>query len=129
MGTFGSKISKFSRFYSETCPRIRDQKSTSTFPFWAPRKKSFCASFPEKERKKGTHINFFGGILGVKKGAPNGPFSATKKFSLLFFSCPYRRHPPYGRFSCFVFCSSSVSLSFPLLDSSYLPLPLDMLTP
>ena len=53
---------------------------------WAPRKKSLCASFPGKGRKKGTHMNFFRQIFGVKKGVPNGPFSATK---ILLFSCPY----------------------------------------
>ena len=50
-----------------------------------PQQKSLCASFPGEGRKKGTRINFFVGILGVKKGLPNGQFSATK-FSLLFRS-------------------------------------------
>ena len=48
--------------------------------------KSSCASFPGKERKQGTHINFFGAISGSKKGAPNGPFWATK--SLVCFFLP-----------------------------------------
>ena len=56
-------------------------------PFWAPRK-NVCASIPGKGRKKGTHINFFGGIFGVKNGVPNGPFSATKSLVYCFFSCP-----------------------------------------
>ena len=38
-------------------------------PISGPQKKSVCASFP---CEKGTHINFFKGILGVKK--------AQKKF-------------------------------------------------
>ena len=48
-------------------------------PVFGPPEKSLCASFPGKERTKGTHINFFfGGIVGVKNGVPNRPFSATK---------------------------------------------------
>ena len=57
---------------------------TQNTPFWAPRKKFKCASFPGKGRKKGTHINFFGAILGVSKGAPNRPFSATKSLVYCF---------------------------------------------
>ena len=29
--------------------------------------------------KKGTHINFFGGIFGVENGVPNGPFFGPQK--------------------------------------------------
>ena len=72
-------------------PRSRGRKKHIKFlaptenpPFWTPRK-SLCASFPGKERKKGTHINFFGGIFGVKNGVPNGPFSATKSLVYCFF--------------------------------------------
>ena len=43
-----------------------------------PQKKSLCASFSGKERKKGAYINFSGGNFEVKNGLPNGPFSATK---------------------------------------------------
>ena len=50
-----------------------------------PPEKSLCASFPGKEHKKGTHINFFGGIWGVKHGVPNGEFSATKSLVYFFF--------------------------------------------
>ena len=46
---------------------------------------------PERTQK-GTHINFFGGTLGVKKGVPNGPFSVTKSLVYCFFSCPYSWH-------------------------------------
>ena len=53
-------------------------------PFWAPRKK-LCASFPGKGRQNWTHINSFRGILGVKNGVPNGPFSATKSLVYCFF--------------------------------------------
>ena len=53
--------------------------------FWAPREKFICLTFLGKNAKKGTHINFFGGILGVKNGVPNGPFSATKSLVCCFF--------------------------------------------
>ena len=56
---------------------------------FGPRKKSLCASFSGKERKKGTHINFWGAILAVKKGVPNGPFWTTKiELIVFFFSLP-----------------------------------------
>ena len=55
---------------------------TQNTPFWAPRRKFMCL-IPGKGRQKGTHINFFGWIFGVNKGAPNRPFSATK--SLVYF--------------------------------------------
>ena len=65
-------------------------------PDLGPPEKSLCASFPGKERKKVTHMNLFGGILGVKNGVPNGPFSATQ--SLLSFlplpSACYRSPKP-----------------------------------
>ena len=70
---------------------LGDGKSTLTFflaptqntPFPVPQK-SLCASFAGKGRKNGTHINFFGGF-GGPKGAPNGPFSATKSLVYCFF--------------------------------------------
>ena len=49
-----------------------------------PQKRNLCASFPGKERQKGTHINFLRGTLGSKKGFPNGPSLATKKFMHIF---------------------------------------------
>ena len=58
--------------------------STQNPPIWAPRQK-LCASFPGKERKNRTHINFFGRIFGVENGVPNGPIFGRKKFSLVFF--------------------------------------------
>ena len=58
---------------------------TQSTPSGAQKKKKLCASFPGKGRKKETHINFFGAILGVKKGVPNGPFSATKSLVYCFF--------------------------------------------
>ena len=64
-------------------------------PSFGPPEKSLCASFPGKERQKGTHINFFGEIIGVKNGVPNGPFSTTKMFSLVFF--PALRNLPLSR--------------------------------
>ena len=54
-------------------------------PILAPQKKKvYVPHFLGKNAKKGTHINFFGGIFGVKNGDPNGPFSATK--SLVYCS-------------------------------------------
>ena len=50
-----------------------------------PPKKNLCASFPKKGRKKGAHLNFFGGNFGVKKGVPNRPFSAAKSSVYCFF--------------------------------------------
>ena len=89
-------------FFALECrqPWLRDEKAHILFqinflaptqppPRFGPPEKSLCASFPGKERKKGTHINFFGGIFGVENGVPNGPFLATKKSSLSVFSCPY----------------------------------------
>ena len=46
--------------------------------------RSLCASFPGKDRKKVSHINFNRGDLGVKNGVPNG-LSATK--SLVYCFC------------------------------------------
>ena len=54
-------------------------------PHIGPPQKSICTSFPGKERQKGTQINFFGEIFGVKNGAPNGPLSATKSLVNCFF--------------------------------------------
>ena len=53
-------------------------------PFWAPRKKFMCLISWERTQR-GTHINFFGGILGVKNGVPNEPFSARKSLVYCFF--------------------------------------------
>ena len=58
---------------------------TQNPPFWAHRKKLMCLISWERTQKKGTHINFFGGIFGVKNGVPNGPFSATKSLVYCFF--------------------------------------------
>ena len=58
-------------------------------PFWAPRKKKlYVHHFQEKTSKKGTHINFFGATLGVKKGGPKRAIWGHNKSSL-FSSCPY----------------------------------------
>ena len=46
--------------------------------FGPPRKMFMCLTSWERTPKKGSHINFFRGIFGVKKRVPNGPFSATK---------------------------------------------------
>ena len=43
------------------------------------KEKSLCASLPGKERKKGTHVNFFGAILGVKMGSQMGHFRPRAK--------------------------------------------------
>ena len=50
-------------------------------PMLGPQKKSLCASFPGKERKEGTHINFFGGSLGSNK-------FGRQKVSLSLPVCP-----------------------------------------
>ena len=70
-------------------------------PQFGPPEKSLCASFPGKERKKGTHINF------IAKRAILG----HKKFSLLFLSFPYGRtsgkvpeRPRKGSQSSFLLC-------------------------
>ena len=39
---------------------------------FGPPEKSLCASFPGKGRKKGTHINFFGGVFGPQRGSQTG---------------------------------------------------------
>ena len=74
---------------------INSLAPTLNTPFWAPRKKSLCASFPGKERKKrGPHISFFGGIWRFKNGVPNESFSATKSlvYRLLFFPALKKLH-------------------------------------
>ena len=59
---------------------------TQNTPLWAPSKKLMCLSSWERTQKRDPH-KLFGGDLGVKRGVPNGPFSATK--SLVYcFSCP-----------------------------------------
>ena len=47
-------------------------------------KKVYVPHFLGKGAKR-THINFLGWIFGVKKGAPNGAFSATKSLVYCFF--------------------------------------------
>ena len=53
-------------------------------PFWAPRK-SLCASFPGKGRKRGTHKNFFEEILGSKTGSQTAHFRLRKVEFIVFF--------------------------------------------
>ena len=50
---------------------------------FGPPENSLCASVPGKERKRGTHINFFGGFWG-QKGGPRQTVLGRKKFSLFF---------------------------------------------
>ena len=57
-------------------------------PILGSQKKVHVPHFLGKERKKGTHLNFFGGIFGVKTGVPNGPFSATKSLVYCFSLVP-----------------------------------------
>ena len=47
-------------------------------PDFGPTEKSFCASFPGKERKQGTHINFSGGIFGSNWRPQTGHFRPQK---------------------------------------------------
>ena len=59
----------------------------SKTPSPGPPEKSSCASFPGKERNKGTHINFLGGGFGGQKRGPKQAILGHKRFSLCFFSC------------------------------------------
>ena len=90
-------------FVCSGCPQLGDWKKHVNFlninflaphpkhPHFGPPEKSSCASFPGKRTQKGTHINFFfGGDFGVKRGGPKRATFGQKKFSLLFFSCPYQ---------------------------------------
>ena len=52
---------------------------------FGPPEKSSCASFPGKERQKGTHINFFGGISVSKRGQQTGHFRPQKVEFIVFF--------------------------------------------
>ena len=71
-----------------------------------PPEKNLCASFPIKEHNKGTHINFFWGILGSNRGSQMGHFW-PQKVSLLFFfpalKCPFSLPISCG----FPFCNSN----------------------
>ena len=59
---------------------------TQNTPFGVPRKKKvYVPHFLGKDAKQCSHINFFGGIFGFKKGVPNGPFSATKSLVYCFY--------------------------------------------
>ena len=58
-----------------------------------PQKRSKCASFPGKGRKKGTHINFFRGRFWGTKRGPKWAIVDHKKFSSLLVSCPFRSGP------------------------------------
>ena len=57
---------------------------TQNPPFWAPRKK-FMSHFLGKNAKEAHKHKLFRGNLGVKKGVPNRPFSATKSLVYCFF--------------------------------------------
>ena len=79
------------RPFSDTGPKkhinffnINFLAPTQNTRFWPPRKKLMCLISWERTQK-GTHINFFGGDFGVKKGVPNRPFSATKSLVYRFF--------------------------------------------
>ena len=50
---------------------------TQNTPFWTPRKMFMCLISRERTQK-GTHINFFGGTLGVKRGSQTGRFRPQK---------------------------------------------------
>ena len=58
-------------------------------PHIGPSENSLCASFPGKERKKGTHTNFFGG------GGPKRAIFGHKKFIVMCFFLPFK-HPNHG---------------------------------
>ena len=54
-------------------------------PHFGPPGKKFMCLISWERTQKSTHVNFFGGNLGVKKGAPNGPFRTTKSLVYCFF--------------------------------------------
>ena len=61
---------------------------------FGPQKKVYVSHFMGESAKMGTHINFFGGILGAaKKGVPDGPFWATKSLVYCSFPALNRRKP------------------------------------
>ena len=93
---------KWCSAFCTPCSSIRDGKTHKLFqhklfgphpkaPFWAPRKKLMCLMSLERTQK-GTHINFFGGIWGVKTG-PQRAIFGHKEFSFLLFSCPFSKFP------------------------------------
>ena len=47
-------------------------------------------------RKKGAHLNFFRRDFGVKKGVPNGPFSATEILVYCFYPALISGWPRFG---------------------------------
>ena len=56
-------------------------------PILGPPEKFMCLISWERTQK-GTRIDFFGGIFGVKNGVPNWPFSATTFLVYCFFFLP-----------------------------------------
>ena len=52
-------------------------------PHFGPQEKSLSASFPGQERKKGTHIIFFGADFGVKGGLKRATLG-HKRFIVFF---------------------------------------------
>ena len=61
---------------------------TQNTPFWATRKKFMCLISWERTQKRDPH-KLFRGDFGGQKGSPKRAIFGHKKFSLLFFSCPY----------------------------------------
>ena len=62
--------------------------------FWAPRRKSLCASISwERTQKRHRNINFFAGILGSKTGFQTGHFGPQRVHCLLFFLPLPMLHP------------------------------------
>ena len=70
---------------------LKGRKSTQILgphpkhPILGSQKKLYVPHFLEKKRQKGTHINFFGGFWGQKKGPQAGHFrpQKSKKFTLV----------------------------------------------
>ena len=54
-------------------------------PHFGPQKKVYVPHFLGKSAKEAHKHKLFLGILGVKNGVPNGPFSATKSLVYCFF--------------------------------------------
>ena len=68
-------------------------------PHFGPPEKSSCGSFAGKEHKKGTHINFFGAILGSKTGTQTGRFGPQRE-SLVYCVFPALTLARQNRYTC-----------------------------
>ena len=65
-------------------------------PILDPSEKIMCLISWERTQKKGTHINFFGGIFGSKRGSQTGHFRPQNVYFIVF-SCHYTRLHLFAR--------------------------------